>query len=221
MLNHSYTLPGIGSYVAAAVVARDFRALGWAIVTMTVLILLIDQFFWRLLVAWGGPLQAGTHRRRRSPLLAAGTLPVRARHLRAHRAFRAPNRSGRWRAHPFHRHSQAASQTRFRQSREGHRLHHRACPRRHCIATCRATLHLCAGRPVRSGKRGVAGLSDVGSRLRATHLRHRGLDPIGVAIGFDPKLSRLAQPVVQLLASFPANFVFLSPSPGFSRSASP
>jgi NitT/TauT family transport system permease protein len=32
--------------------------------------------------------------------------------------------------------------------------------------------------------------------------------PIGVAIGFNPRLARLAQPVVQILASFPANFVF-------------
>jgi len=32
--------------------------------------------------------------------------------------------------------------------------------------------------------------------------------PIGVAIGFQPRLARLLQPVVQFLASFPANFVF-------------
>lgn len=32
--------------------------------------------------------------------------------------------------------------------------------------------------------------------------------PIGVAIGFNPHLTRLAQPVIQLLASFPANFLF-------------
>jgi ABC-type anion transport system duplicated permease subunit len=32
--------------------------------------------------------------------------------------------------------------------------------------------------------------------------------PAGVWIGLDPKVSRLAQPVVQVLASFPANFLF-------------
>ena len=32
--------------------------------------------------------------------------------------------------------------------------------------------------------------------------------PIGVWIGLNPKISRLAQPVVQVLASFPANFLF-------------
>jgi len=32
--------------------------------------------------------------------------------------------------------------------------------------------------------------------------------PVGVSIGFNPKLARLLQPVVQFLASFPANFIF-------------
>jgi NitT/TauT family transport system permease protein len=32
--------------------------------------------------------------------------------------------------------------------------------------------------------------------------------PIGVWIGLNPRVSRLAQPIVQILASFPANFVF-------------
>jgi NitT/TauT family transport system permease protein len=32
--------------------------------------------------------------------------------------------------------------------------------------------------------------------------------PIGVWIGLNPKVSRLAQPIVQVLASFPANFLF-------------
>jgi len=32
--------------------------------------------------------------------------------------------------------------------------------------------------------------------------------PVGVAIGFNPKLAQTLQPVVQFLASFPANFIF-------------
>ena len=67
VLNRQYTLPGIGSYVAAAVEARDLRALGWAITTMIVLILVIDQFFWRPLVTvaerYKLELSAGEERR--------------------------------------------------------------------------------------------------------------------------------------------------------------
>ena len=32
--------------------------------------------------------------------------------------------------------------------------------------------------------------------------------PIGVWIGLSPRVTRFAQPVVQVLASFPANFLF-------------
>jgi NitT/TauT family transport system permease protein len=32
--------------------------------------------------------------------------------------------------------------------------------------------------------------------------------PVGVRIGLSPRLARIAQPVVQILASFPANFLF-------------
>ena len=50
VLNRSYTLPGLGSYVAAAVNAKDMRALSWALITMVLLVVAIDQFFWRPLV---------------------------------------------------------------------------------------------------------------------------------------------------------------------------
>src|SRR5215469_8884430 len=43
VLNRQYTLPGIGSYVAAAIQAKNFSALAWAIATMVLLILIIDQ----------------------------------------------------------------------------------------------------------------------------------------------------------------------------------
>jgi NitT/TauT family transport system permease protein len=39
--------------------------------------------------------------------------------------------------------------------------------------------------------------------------------PIGVAIGFSPKLARISQPFVQILASFPANFLFPFATLGF------
>jgi NitT/TauT family transport system permease protein len=41
--------------------------------------------------------------------------------------------------------------------------------------------------------------------------------PIGVAIGFSPKLARISQPIVQILASFPANFLFPFATLGFIK----
>src|SRR5271166_2915535 len=46
------TLPGVGSYVAKAIEERDLTAVGWAILAMTIAILLYDQLVFRPLVAW-------------------------------------------------------------------------------------------------------------------------------------------------------------------------
>ena len=45
-------LPGVGSYIALAIEARDLGAIGWAIVGMLVGIVLYDQLFFRPLIAW-------------------------------------------------------------------------------------------------------------------------------------------------------------------------
>ncbi|MGH7042779.1 MAG: ABC transporter permease, partial [Acetobacteraceae bacterium] len=50
--NHSWQLPGVGSYVALALQRRDLAAVGWAILAMLVVILLYDQILFRPLVAW-------------------------------------------------------------------------------------------------------------------------------------------------------------------------
>src|SRR5665213_1710360 len=46
-------LPGIGSYIALAIEHRSMRAIGWAIATMLVVILLYDQLIFRPLIVWG------------------------------------------------------------------------------------------------------------------------------------------------------------------------
>jgi NitT/TauT family transport system permease protein len=45
-------LPGVGSYIALAIQARDLPAIGWAIAGMLVGIVLYDQLFFRPLIAW-------------------------------------------------------------------------------------------------------------------------------------------------------------------------
>ncbi|GKT16013.1 ABC transporter permease subunit [Acidovorax sp. SUPP2522] len=45
-------LPGVGSYIALAIEARDLGAIGWAILGMLVGIVLYDQLFFRPLIAW-------------------------------------------------------------------------------------------------------------------------------------------------------------------------
>ena len=46
------TLPGIGSWLAIAIERQDFRAIGFAVLMMGVVIILYDQLFFRPVVAW-------------------------------------------------------------------------------------------------------------------------------------------------------------------------
>ena len=50
--NTSFQLPGIGSYIATALAAKNIRAVFYAILAMLVVILLYDQLLFRPLVAW-------------------------------------------------------------------------------------------------------------------------------------------------------------------------
>ena len=70
--NTTITLPGVGSYIALAIEQRSLAAVGWAIGTMLVVILLYDQVLFRPLVAVVGPvpLRAGG-RRAAAPILGA------------------------------------------------------------------------------------------------------------------------------------------------------
>ena len=48
----SVALPGVGSYIAVAIEQKNLAAIGWAIGTMLLVILLYDQLLFRPLVAW-------------------------------------------------------------------------------------------------------------------------------------------------------------------------
>jgi NitT/TauT family transport system permease protein len=50
--NTTVTLPGVGSYIALAIQQQNLKAVGWAILTMLVVILIYDQVVFRPLVAW-------------------------------------------------------------------------------------------------------------------------------------------------------------------------
>jgi NitT/TauT family transport system permease protein len=52
VLNKNIKLPGLGSYMAAAVEAGDTRAAVYAIIAMITIIVVLDQLVWRPLVAW-------------------------------------------------------------------------------------------------------------------------------------------------------------------------
>jgi NitT/TauT family transport system permease protein len=50
--DRDFRLPGVGSYMAVAIEKGDKAAMAWAVLAMTVMIVAVDQLLWRPLVAW-------------------------------------------------------------------------------------------------------------------------------------------------------------------------
>jgi NitT/TauT family transport system permease protein len=207
VLNQSYALPGVGSYVAAAVAKQDLGALGWAVLTMAIVIVAIDQLFWRPLVAWSDRFRLDQTTGADAPhswvydLLRASRLPRRLRAaLRppADRVDRALERLTAVRT--------GAPRGRSASFETGFTV---------VLVVVVAALIALAVRFVLA----TVGFGEV------WHALHLGLltlvrvlvllvfaslvwTPIGVAIGFHPRLAQVLQPVALFLASFPANFIF-------------
>ncbi len=207
VLNHNYTLPGIGSYVAAAVTAQDFRALGWAVVTMIVLIVLIDIFFWRLLVAWADRFKLE---------LSAGNVPrywlleiFRAAHVPAFlSALFSPITTTIDRI--LSRLTPPAKPAPEAAQEDAKDPIFTAILILSVVGLLAAAIRFIL-KEVGIAEFGAAALLGLATMARVFFLLIFSTlvwTPIGVAIGFNPRLARLAQPVVQILASFPANFVF-------------
>jgi NitT/TauT family transport system permease protein len=210
VLNQSYTLPGIGSYVTAAIEAQDMTALLLAILMMAAVIVVVDQLFWRPLTAWGDKFKYERSASSATPtswvlsLLKASTLPSRLTRL----------------VSPVSEAIHNAIEARYAARQQA-----RGVPRGEpgwVEPVYKAFLLLVLVILLIFGLGFVlreVNLTEIGRVILLgllTFLRVVVLVifstliwmPVGVAIGFNPRFARLAQPVVQFLSSFPANFLF-------------
>jgi NitT/TauT family transport system permease protein len=212
VLNHQFYLPGIGSYMAVASERGDNRAIAWAIVTMIVIVLLVDQLFWRPIVAWSQKFKFEQTDSADEPTSMVLNL------IRKSKAIPwLTNRLGV----PMSR----AVDVLFR----GTSGLAQATP---VVGTIKVGVSwLAAGISLLAvgygiyHAFGVMVLSREITGQEVAKVLGYGLltllrvaimvvfatavwTPVGVAIGFSPKLSRIAQPLVQIGASFPANLLF-------------
>ena len=59
--DRDFRLPGLGSYLQTAASAGDTKAVLWGVAVMVAIIVLLDQFVWRPVIAWG-EIQTGASR---------------------------------------------------------------------------------------------------------------------------------------------------------------
>ena len=214
-LNKNIKLPGLGSYMAAAVEAGDTRAAVYAILAMIFTIVVIDQLVWRPLVAWAEKFKLEQTEGKDNPTswvldLLQGSFVLSWLSDHVGRAFS--------------RLSERASMAGADISRtiSGHT----PAPLKISLRIVMWTLAAGAivwlvvdafgiAREIRT-EVGGAEMLHVCWLGVLTFLRVVAMSviatliwtPIGVWIGLRPRVARLAQPLAQIAASFPVNMTF-------------
>ena len=207
--SRDFRLPGLGSYLQTAASAGDTQAIFWGVGVMIAVIVLLDQIVWRPVIAWAEKFkmeQVGSAAAPRSWFLnviqgSRGLIRLRKRAIRPLQE--------RLAMHFARQHDSGAED---------------ASPVPWKVWTGRAIASIAVVAVLYAVTRAIVMLTGLdGSEYRelltgagATFLRviaalvigAAWTIPAGVAIGFNPKLARIAQPLAQIAASVPATALF-------------
>ncbi len=215
VLNKNIKLPGLGSYMAAAVEAGDTRAAVYAILAMVISIVVLDQLLWRPLVAWAEKFKLEQTEGKDNPTSSVLDL-LRRSHVLAWCSSHVGQAVGSV--------SERASLLAEDMTRT---ISHRT------PAPVKTLLHIAAwaltavavawlvwdaigiAKEIRTDMTGAEMLRVVWLGV-LTLLRVLAMSviatliwtPIGVWIGLRPRVARVAQPLAQIAASFPVNMTF-------------
>ena len=213
--NKDFRLPGLGSYLQTASDHKDGAAIAWGLFTMIAIIVGIDQLIWRPLIAWSDKFkfeQVEGSKRVSSPLLhllrnSRAVASIRRRTtaplgeaIYARLAERRVVRVAELAAHPQPKESVAA----------------RVLPWVFLaiagVGVLYAAQHaLALIRPVTGHQYLELLKGAIATFLRVNLslvLAAAWTIPVGVAIGFHPRLAKIAQPLAQIAASVPATALF-------------
>jgi NitT/TauT family transport system permease protein len=209
VLNHTYVLPGIGSYVAAAIEQSSLSHVGIAILVMVFMVIGVNFLFWRPMVAWAEKFRtedSASADRPRSvvlDILRRSSVPdLVSRPARpVGRALDRVTRPFGLAEHPLQR---AAARV-----RTGDVFFAGGITVVVLYGAWKALDYL-HGHDALSqfGPAFLYGLATFARVVVLLIVASIIWVPIGVWIGMNPRVNRLAQPIVQVLASFPANFLF-------------
>jgi NitT/TauT family transport system permease protein len=204
------SLPGVGSYVAAAIAQHNLAAVGWAVLTMAVVILIYDQLLFRPLIAWAEKFRAEPAPAN-EPEPSSWVLDFLQRTDLARRMWRpvqgllgvlASFRLGR----PM---EMTPAVTRAWSSKWADWAWYGVLGVLSLVAAWKAAAYILAGVP--TAEIGWSLLLGVFTLLRVVILTAAASViwlPIGVWIGLRPRWAAAMQPITQFLAAFPANILY-------------
>ena len=202
----SVALPGVGSYIAAAIEQQNLPAIGWAIATMLIVILAYDQLLFRPLVAWVDRFRVEQDPGAVIPQSWALTMLRRSRLIAAFAAL-------------FHAAVVATSRAVVRRDTA---VAPARRPGRRTDAFWFALIAIALGLALWQIARALIANTSLDDALAVaglallTMLRVFVLIalasliwvPIGIWVGLRPRATQFVQPIAQFLAAFPANLLF-------------
>ena len=205
----NYVLPGIGSYVATAAQQDNLADIGWAIIAMVLMVVGVNFLFWRPMVAWAERFRiedSVTADKPRSLVLDM----IRRSQINewAARPTRPFGRAMDNATRPFGLAEHPLRKPELRQ-RTGDLVFGVVVTLGVVFGVWEALAYI--HRSVGFGQFGTAFGDGALTFLRVVVVLIVSTViwvPVGVWIGMNPRVSRLAQPIVQVVASFPANFLY-------------
>ena len=200
-----FRLPGLGSYLQTAASAGDTTSILWGVITMIAVIVLLDQFIWRPVIAWAEKFKVEQVESTDSPRSWVLNLVEHSTGLAKLRQRTLQPLGERLLLHFARKHTEETPEQ-------------PATPSREWLVRALALLALVGiGYGVVRVAIMLTGLQraefhEAALGLGATFLRVNlalligalWTIPAGVAIGFNPRLARIAQPLAQIAASVPA-----------------
>jgi NitT/TauT family transport system permease protein len=204
----TFALPGVGSYIALAIAQKNLVAIGWAILTMLIVILLYDQLLFRPLVAWADRFRVEQEPGARVPVSWALTMMRRSRLISA--ATMAFHSAVLWTSRAVKRSDEPLVEPRPGAKKRSFDLLWVSLI---IVAVALGLWHivgvLIANTPLKEALQ-VGGLALL-TMLRVfilIALASLIWVPIGVWVGMRPRAAQIVQPVAQFMAAFPANLLF-------------
>ncbi len=229
--DQDYRLPGLGSYMTVAVKAGRVDAMLWAILAMVIMIVALDQFLWRPVIVWAQKfrVEEGGYQEAMSSwflnLLKKSRLLDRIGGMLAalHRQMDDRTQEIKLRRLDVLR-REATTAPAADAGRTASRISLALLLLLWLVLAAgawRLVLLLLSSTVPQWGMLIISALLTLLRVLVSTAMGTLWALPAGLAIGLSPRLSRIMQPVVQVVASFPAPMLFPWRLPSWNGPASP
>jgi NitT/TauT family transport system permease protein len=206
--DRDFRLPGLGSYLQTAANNGDTRSILWGVITMIAVIVLLDQFIWRPVIAWAEKFKVEQVESTDSPRSWVLNLFSHSRSLAQLRAKTIQPLSERLMLYFSRDHSTEEPEAHSPWKKWIVWLVALAALAGISYAVVRVVIMLTGLQSSEWREAGI-GLGATFLRVNLTLLLGAlWTIPAGVAIGFNPKLARIAQPLAQIAASVPATALF-------------